>query len=198
MIRNTPPLPVILLLGRKWRRKMETMIMMIRMMVGHRSMGSTIWSSAAWVIITLIKIRAAHLCDKQLIRISPPVWLIKTAQKDHRWQDVLVRSREDCKITYPSHKWSVAGITGARKGANAERKMFFSSSASTIPEIGHLGINVNPPLMDIRSALTCLCRLCFGHSNQGSPPWTLSPVQLHVITINPHFATCFYIKRKVW
>ena len=38
MIRNTPPLPVLLLLGRKWRRKMVTMIMMIRMMVGHRSM----------------------------------------------------------------------------------------------------------------------------------------------------------------
>ena len=144
MIRNTPRLPVILLLGRKWRRKMVTMIMMIRMMVGHRSMGSTIWSSAAWVIITLIKIRAAHLCDKQLIRISPPVWLIKTAQKDDHWQHVLVKSLEDSKITYPSHKWSVAGITGARKGANAERKMFFSSSTSTIPEKGQLGINIKP------------------------------------------------------
>ena len=128
---------------------MVTMMMMIRMMVGHRSMGSTIWGSAAWVIITLIKVRAAHLRDYQMMRISPPVWLatnqlIRTAQKDHHWQHVLVKSPEDCKITYPSHKWSVAGITGARKGANAERKMFFSSSTSTIPEKGQLGINIKP------------------------------------------------------
>ena len=42
MIRNTPPHPVILLQCRKWRKKLEMMRMMIRMMVGHRSMGSTI------------------------------------------------------------------------------------------------------------------------------------------------------------